>query len=76
MFKCVSDQLREALAQTIDITHINTEEDYAIALKLIDELVDNYEMNKKLIELLAISIGGWEDKAYEFAVFNKAVVGG
>lgn len=39
----------------------------------MDELVDDYDTNKQLIELLATSIERWEDGADEFADFNKAL---
>lgn len=76
MLKVVLNQFIEGLAQVPSITHINTQNDYKRALKLIDELVDNYEANRHLIELLAISIGCWEDKVDEFTAFNKAVARG
>ncbi|HDN9015883.1 TPA: transcriptional regulator [Aeromonas salmonicida] len=66
-------QIREALAQVPYITQINNQDDYERALELMDELVDDYDANKQLVELLATSIEHWEDKADEFAEFNKAV---
>lgn len=68
-------QIREALAQVPFITQINSQEDYDRALALMDELVDDYDTNKVLIELLSTSIERWEDRADEFAEFNKAVAG-
>ncbi|HEH9401820.1 TPA: transcriptional regulator [Aeromonas sobria] len=68
-------QLREALVQVPYLININSQDDYENALKLINELFNEYESNKQLVELLATSIGKWEDKAYEFAIFNKAVAG-
>ncbi|HDX8593288.1 TPA: hypothetical protein RQN76_004152 [Aeromonas dhakensis] len=66
-------QIREALAQVPYIAHINNQDDYERALELMDELVDDYDTNEQLIELLATSIGRWEDGADEFADFNKAL---
>jgi len=68
-------QIREALAQVPYIARINHQDDYERALTLMDELVDDYDTNKQLIELLATSIERWEDGAYEFADLNKAVAG-
>jgi HTH-type transcriptional regulator / antitoxin HigA len=65
--------IREALTLVPFITHINSQDDYERALELMDELVDDYDINKPLIELLSISIERWEDNAEEFSVFNKAV---
>lgn len=36
-------------------------------------MVDDYDTNKQLIELLETSIERWEDGADEFADFNKAL---
>lgn len=66
-------QIREALAQLPYIAHINNQDDYERALDLMDELVDDYDTNKQLIEWLATSIKRWEDAADEFADFNKAL---
>lgn len=68
-------QIREALAQVPYITQINNQDDYERALELMDELIDDYDANKQLVELLATSIEHWEDKADEFSDFNKAVAG-
>lgn len=66
-------QIREALAQLPYLTEINTQNDYEHALALMDELIDDYEANKPLIELLSIRIEHWENQADEFAEFNQAV---
>ena len=68
-------QIREALAQVPYIAHINNQDDYERALELMDELVDDYDTNKQLVELLTTSIERWEDDADEFADFNKALAG-
>ncbi len=57
------------------IAHINNQDDYEQALELMDELIDDYETNKQLTQLLATSIERWEDRADEFADFNKALAG-
>ena len=66
-------QIREALAQVPYITHINNQDDYERALELMDELVDDYDSNKQLVELITTSIERWEGGADEFADFNKAL---
>ncbi|MBM0419170.1 helix-turn-helix domain-containing protein [Aeromonas veronii] len=66
-------QIREALAQVPYIAHINNQDDYERALELMDELIDDYDTNKQLVELLTTSIERWEDEANEFADFNKAL---
>lgn len=66
-------QIRDALAQAPFVARIETQEDYERALGLMDQLVDDYETNKPLIEILAVSIERWEDEAVEFSDFNAAV---
>jgi HTH-type transcriptional regulator/antitoxin HigA len=52
------------------VGHISTEDDYAQALALMDELVEDYDANRLLIEILAHSIENWENESDEFAEFN------
>ncbi|HDO1318121.1 hypothetical protein [Aeromonas veronii] len=72
MLNPVLVKIREGLAQVPYIVHIDNQDDYEQALELMDELVDDYDTNKQLIELLETSIERWEDEADEFADFNKA----
>jgi HTH-type transcriptional regulator/antitoxin HigA len=53
--------------------YIADEADYADALALMDELVEDYDANRPLIDILAHSIERWEDEAVEFADFNARV---
>ncbi|KDE39911.1 MAG: type II toxin-antitoxin system HigA family antitoxin [Nitrincola lacisaponensis] len=66
-------EIREALAQIPYLTEINTQQDYELALALMDEMIDDYSANKALIDMLSISIENWEDQAEEFALFNAAL---
>ncbi|ELM3618281.1 hypothetical protein RYR54_004014 [Aeromonas sobria] len=66
-------KIREGLTHVPYIAHIDNQDDYEQALELMDELVDDYDTNKQLIELLETSIERWEDGADEFADFNKAL---
>ncbi|HDT5863137.1 TPA: transcriptional regulator [Aeromonas hydrophila subsp. hydrophila] len=75
MLDLALSQIREALSQVPFIIQIHCQEDYDRAMALMDELVDDYDANKQLIELLSISIERWEEQAEEFADFNAAVAG-
>lgn len=66
-------QIREALAQVPYVAKINNQDDYERAITLMDSLVDDYDNNKQLVELLANSIECWENVADEFTGFNTAV---
>ena len=39
----------------------------------MDELIEDYNFNRALIEVLSTSIERWEASAYEFAEFNRQV---
>ena len=66
-------EIREALSQVPFVAHIETQDDYERALELMDQLVDDYDANRLLIEVLSVSIERWEDQATEFSDFNAAV---
>jgi HTH-type transcriptional regulator/antitoxin HigA len=66
-------EIRDALAQAPYVAHIECQDDYEQALELMDQLVDDYDANRLLIEILAVSIERWEDQAAEFSDFNAAV---
>jgi HTH-type transcriptional regulator/antitoxin HigA len=66
-------EIREALARVPFVAHIETQEDYERALELMDQLVDDYEANRLLIEILSGSIERWEDQTTEFSDLNAAV---
>ncbi|MDF1797012.1 MAG: transcriptional regulator [Coxiellaceae bacterium] len=53
------------------ISHIRTKCDYQQAMALMDDLIEDYDNNKALIEVLSVSIERWESKAKEFTAFNK-----
>jgi HTH-type transcriptional regulator/antitoxin HigA len=57
------------------VSHIKDEEEYHQALELMEELIEEYDLYKPLIEVLSISIERWEDDAEEFAGFNARVAG-
>lgn len=73
MLNHVLVQIRKALAQVPYLTQIHDQDDYERALRLMDELIDDYDANRQLVELLSISIEHWENQADEFVEFNKAV---
>ena len=66
-------EIRNALAQVPFVAHIETQDDYEQALELMDLLVDDYDANRLLMEILAVSIERWEDQGAEFSDFNAAV---
>ena len=55
------------------IYHIRNNDDYENALALMDELIEDYDNNMPLIEILSASIDRWENEAKEFKQFNAHI---
>ena len=55
------------------ISHIHSVEDYEQALALMDELIEDYDYNRPLIEILSTTILQWENEDQEFSDFNKRI---
>ena len=55
------------------LAHIKDDNDYEMAIRLMDELVEDYELNLPLIEILSASIERWENEDKAFADFNEKV---
>lgn len=72
-FKQVKDTALELFSMAGFVGHIKNEEEYHAALKLMDELIEEYDLYKPLIEVLSVSIERWEDESDEFAAFNARV---
>lgn len=68
-----AQQLSEQASFIVEITN---DEEYAQALSLMDEVVDDYDNNLVLIELLSVSIDRWESSSPEFTQFNNRISSG
>lgn len=55
------------------LVHIRNEEEYELALSLMDELIEEYTVYKELIEILSSSIEEWENSSTEFSEFNSRI---
>lgn len=69
----LKEQAKSLFSSAGFITHIYNEEDYALALQLMDELIEDYDEQKPLIEILSLSIERWEDESEEFSEFNAKI---
>ncbi|MBN8921513.1 MAG: transcriptional regulator [Rhodanobacter sp. 68-29] len=72
-FAVIKKRAHALLDEAAFIGRIANEDDYAQALALMDELVEDYEANRPLIEILARSIEAWENESGEFTEFNARV---
>lgn len=64
---------KELISSVPYLGHIKTEEEYHKAIELMEELIEDYEESRPLIELLSIVIERWEDQAEQFSAFNKRI---
>lgn len=72
-FAAIKEKARELFEEASFISHIDNNKDYELALTLMDELIEDYDNQKSLIDLLSVSITHWEDNSPEFAVFNEQI---
>jgi HTH-type transcriptional regulator/antitoxin HigA len=72
-FNKVKDTALKLFSMASFVSHISNDEEYHQALELMDELIEEYDLYKSLIEVLSISIGRWEDESAEFSEFNRAI---
>jgi HTH-type transcriptional regulator/antitoxin HigA len=69
----IIEQARAPFAKAGFIAQIRNRRDYKQALALMDQLIEDYDRNRPLIEVLSTSIERWEASADEFAEFNRQV---
>jgi HTH-type transcriptional regulator/antitoxin HigA len=55
------------------VSHIHNNAEYKMALALMDELIEEYDTYRSLIEVLSASIEKWENESDEFRLFNKRI---
>jgi len=69
----VKEQANTLFSHAKFLVHIKNEEEYEIALSLMDELIEEYGLYKSLIDILSSSIEEWENSAIEFSDFNGSI---
>lgn len=69
----LKEQAKTLFSSASFITHICNEQDYESALELMDELIEDYDEQKPLIEILSLSIEKWEEESAEFSEFNAQI---
>ena len=72
-FAAIKEQACELFNYAPFISHISNEADYAQALALMDELMEDYDNQKPLVGLLSASITRWEDTSPKFKSFNDRI---
>ncbi len=69
----IKERARALLDGASFIGHISDETDYAQALALMDHLIDDYDANRVLIEIVSGSIERWERESPAFERFDSTV---
>jgi HTH-type transcriptional regulator/antitoxin HigA len=69
----LKEQAKSLFSNAGFITHIYNEEDYSSALELMDALIEDYDEQKPLIEVISLSIERWEAESEEFSEFNRKI---
>ena len=72
-FKTIKKKAQALFMEASFISQIRNEDDYERALALMDDLVEDYENQKQLIEVLSVSIEHWENSSDRLTMFNKKV---
>jgi len=69
----VKEQANALFSHAEFLVHIKNNDEYKKALSLMDELIEEYDLYKPLIEILSNSIEEWENSAEEFTAFNLQI---
>ncbi len=69
----IKKKAHELFDEASFLAHINNQDEYEQALETLDALMDDYDNNIPLIEILSASIERWEESAEEFSEFNKRI---
>ncbi len=75
-FSALKKTAQRLSEQASFVVEIVDEDEYEQALALMDELIDDYDNQQVLIELLSTSIERWENTGVDFAAFNERVSSG
>jgi HTH-type transcriptional regulator/antitoxin HigA len=67
---------QELSTQASFLVEIKDNDEYQQALALMEELIDDYDNQQVLIELLTGSIKRWEDESDDFSEFNARIKSG
>ena len=70
-FEQIKLKANELFSEATYIIEIQNDNEYQQALSLMDELIEDYDNHRPLIELLSASIERWENTAEEINEFNQ-----
>lgn len=74
-FAAIKEKARDLFHEAAFISHIGNEAEYEQALALTDELIEDYDNQRPLIDILSATIERWENESSRFAEFNARIKG-
>ena len=72
-FEQIKLKADELFSEASFIIEIRNDEDYQQALTLMDNLIEEYDKQRPLIEILSNTIERWEGNSEEFTEFNQRI---
>ena len=72
-FEQIKLKANELFSEATYIIEIQNDGEYQQALALMEELIEDYDQQRPLIEILSASIERWENTADEFSEFNQRI---
>jgi len=72
-FALLKQKAHELFDEVSWITHITNSKEYELALNFMEELIEDYDYNRGLIDILAATIERYENEDKYFQAFNQAI---
>ena len=72
-FTAIKEKASALFNEASFISQIRNKRDYERAMALMDELIEDYDNQKALIDVLSGSIARWENTSPEFNAFNDRI---
>jgi HTH-type transcriptional regulator / antitoxin HigA len=74
-FALLKQKAHELFDDVSWITHISNPEEHELALNFMEELIEDYDYNRTLIDILTTTIERYESENKSFQAFNQAIKG-
>lgn len=72
-FEQIKLKANDLFSEASYISEIHNNAEFLQALELMEELIEDYDKQRPLIEMLSASIERWENTADEFSEFNQRI---
>ncbi len=72
-FEAIKSKANALFNEAAFLPRINNKIEYSSAMEFMELLLEDYDANEPLIDMLAMAIEKWECQAPEFAEFNQRI---